>query len=86
MARTFNQYKISKQTTGNKTGDAYGLNVPREIYVETNPATRFKVSMITAKVPIMLEAGQYIIYKSGLDLNLAKKNISEVSFNQLTKN
>ena len=68
MQRTW-QYKIKKETTNNKTGDAFSLTVPRWI-VEKFQETKFLIQ-ITENT---------ITYVSGIDINQLKKNIKDFDF------
>ena len=71
---TFNQYKVRSFTTKNRTGDAYGVTLPKEVG-QSFKGVKVTVEMISTQEPINLSPGEYIILKSGLDLSQLKKEI-----------
>ena len=68
----YHQYNIKAETCNNKTGDAYGLTVPRPI------AMKF----IDVKFTIEITDNS-IIFKSGIDLKQLKREVKSIDFNEL---
>jgi len=66
------QYKIKKETTGNKTGEAFSLTIPRVI-AESFKNCKFSIEVTQTA----------IIYKSGIDLNHLKKEAQKVEFSDI---
>ena len=71
------QYKVSKKTVGNKTGDAYCLTVPSKVMESFSTETRFSLAVID------YEGKKGIFYASGPDLSQLKKEAQSVDFNQI---
>jgi len=72
---SYRQYKIKRETCGNKTGEAFALTIPRPI------AQAFSDCKFTINI-----TKDSIIFKSGMDLKQLEKEVKNVQFNDLIKN
>lgn len=67
------QYKIKKETCGNKTGESFSLTVPKPIVEMFTSDTKWSVAITETS----------IIYTSGIDLTQLKKEAQRITFAEI---
>lgn len=70
---TYNQYKVRKFTSNNRSGDAYGITLPRNIGKKFE-GIKFSITLLNDSI---------VIFKSGLDLMQLKKDAQYLQLQDL---
>ena len=73
---TYNQYKIRKVTIGNRSGEAYGITIPRNI-AESFQGVKWSVSIMRGVDHTK------IVFTSGLDIKQLPEMIQDMSLEEL---
>lgn len=74
--QTFSQYKVRAFSLIKGKHKNYGFTLPKNI-AESNLNIKFNIDVVDSDVPITINPGKYIIFKSGLDLAQLKKEIDK---------
>lgn len=77
--QTYNQYKI-RQTNPNPYGGLFGITIPR-IVAKKYEEVKWTMKLIDSDKPVEV-SGTCIIFYSGLDLTLLKKEIENYDIEQ----